>query len=63
MKIKFESDDNLPLGKILNIPVCVIIVKSVFQKKMTNITHKFIYMNFFMNMNVNMKMILIPLYK
>ena len=32
MKIKFESDDNLPLGKILNIPVCVIIVKSVFQK-------------------------------
>ena len=33
MKIKFESDDNLFLGKILNIPVCIIIVKSVFQKK------------------------------
>ena len=33
MKIKFESDDNLLLGKILNIPVCIIIVKSVFQKK------------------------------
>ena len=30
MKIKFESDDNLLLGKILNIPVCIIIVKSVF---------------------------------
>ena len=22
MKIKFESDDDLPLGKIINIPVC-----------------------------------------
>ena len=33
MKIKFESGDNLLLGKILNIPVCIIIVKSVFQKK------------------------------
>ena len=32
MKIKFESDDNLPLGKIMNISVCVIIVKGVFEK-------------------------------
>ena len=32
MKIKFESDDDLPLGKMLNIPVCVIIVRSVFRK-------------------------------
>ena len=32
MKIKFESDDNLPLGKVLNIPVCIIIVQSVFQE-------------------------------
>ena len=31
-KIKFESNDNLPLGKKLDIPVCVIIVRSVFQK-------------------------------
>ena len=31
MKIRFESDDNLPLGKILNILVDAIIVKSVFQ--------------------------------
>ena len=60
--IEFESDDDLPLGKILNIPVCAIIVKTVF-KKMTNIIHKFIYMNVFMGMNMNMKMILIPLYK
>ena len=29
MKIKFESDDNLPLGKILNIPVCIIAAGSV----------------------------------
>ena len=32
MKIRFESDDDLPLGKILNIPACVIIVRSVFQE-------------------------------
>ena len=31
MKIKFESDDHLLLGKILTIPVCVIIVRSVSQ--------------------------------
>ena len=33
MKIKFKSDNDLPLGKILNIPVCIIIVTSVFQEK------------------------------
>ena len=32
MKIKFKSDYDLPLGKTLNIPVCVIIVRSVFQE-------------------------------
>ena len=32
VKIKFESDYGLPLGKILNIPVCVIIAKSVFEE-------------------------------
>ena len=32
IKIRFKSDDNLPLSKILNIPMCVIIVKSVFQE-------------------------------
>ena len=32
MKINFESNDDLPLGKILNILVCVIIAKSVFQE-------------------------------
>ena len=32
MKTKFESDDDLPLDKIINIPLCVIIVKSVFEE-------------------------------
>ena len=32
MRIKFESDYGLLLGKILNIPVCVIIAKSIFEK-------------------------------
>ena len=32
MKIKFESDDDLPLGKILNIPMCVKIGKSAFEE-------------------------------
>ena len=32
MKIKLESDDNLSLGKILNIPVCILTVRSVFQE-------------------------------
>ena len=32
MKIEFESNDDLPLGKILNIPVCIIIVRSVFEE-------------------------------
>ena len=35
MKIKFESDDDLPLGKILSISVCVIIVGSFFQEDNT----------------------------
>ena len=32
MKIKFESDDDLPVSKIINIPVCVIIIRGVFEK-------------------------------
>ena len=31
-KIKFESDDDLPLGKIINIPVCVIVIRGVFEE-------------------------------
>ena len=32
MKIGFESNDDLPLGKILSIPSMKIVVKSVLQK-------------------------------
>ena len=32
MKIRFESDDDLLLGKILSILVCIIVVGSVFQE-------------------------------
>ena len=31
-KIRFESDDDLPLGKILSILVCIIAVGSVFKE-------------------------------
>ena len=42
----------LPLGKILSIPVCIIVVGSVFQKTAI-IIHKFIYMNVCMNLIIN----------
>ena len=32
MKIRFESNDDLPLGEILGIPVCIIVAGPVFQK-------------------------------
>ena len=32
MKIKFESDDDLPLGKILSIPVSIIVARSILQE-------------------------------
>ena len=32
MKIKFNSDDNLPLNKILKLHNLTVIVRSVFQK-------------------------------
>ena len=32
MKARFESNDDVPLNKILSIPVCIIIVNSVFQE-------------------------------
>ena len=32
IQARFESNDDLPLGKILNIIVCIIVVKSVFQR-------------------------------
>ena len=62
MKIKFELDDDLRLGKILSIPVRVIIVRSVFQES-SNYYPQFFYMSVSMSMTMNMKLMLIPLYK
>ena len=32
MKVKFDSDDNLPLNKILKFRVLTIIIKNIFEK-------------------------------
>ena len=47
MKIKSGSDDELSLGKILNIPVCVIIVRSVFHKSDNNYLQVFLHECFY----------------
>ena len=45
MKIRLESDDNLPFGKILSVPVM-----GLFFKKTTGIIHKFFCMNVCINL-------------
>ena len=32
IKFKFESDEDLPISKIINIPVCVIIIRDVLEE-------------------------------
>ena len=32
MKIRFKTNDDLPLSKIINIPICVVIVSSIFKE-------------------------------
>ena len=32
MKIKFDSDDNLPLNKTMEIPIVVIVARAVFHE-------------------------------
>ena len=32
MRIKFETNDNLPLNKIVKIPIITIVVKAVFHE-------------------------------
>ena len=44
IKIKFNSDDSLPLNKILKLHNITIIV-DLFLKKMININRKFFWMN------------------
>ena len=41
MKIKFNSDDNLPLNKPLKFHNMIITIRSVFLKKMANFIRKF----------------------
>ena len=45
MKIKFESHDDLPLGKTFSIFDMVIVGASVLEKKTINIIHNFVCMN------------------
>ena len=46
MKIKSDSDDNLPLNKTIQIPVVTIVIRPAFhEKKYIYITHKFLQMN------------------
>ena len=40
MKIKFDSDDNLPLNKAIEIPIVTAVIKAAFMK-ITNILYKF----------------------
>ena len=40
MKIKFNSDDELPLNKTIEIPTMTIVI--LFFIKITNIVHKFL---------------------
>ena len=39
MKIRFESDDNLPLGNILSVLGMIIVVRFVFQENNRNYPH------------------------
>ena len=48
MKIKFNSDNNLPLNKTLKIHNMTIVL-DLFLKKMVNIINKFFSMNIFMS--------------
>ena len=42
MKRKFHSDDNFPLGKILNINSMTIVIRSVFQENNRYYPHIFL---------------------
>ena len=32
MKIKFNSDDDIPLNKVLNFPTITVIIRNIFEK-------------------------------
>ena len=47
IKIRFKPDNDLPLGKILNIPVCVILVRYDFQENSKYYPQVFLYECFY----------------
>ena len=32
IKIKFERNDELPLNRVINIPVCIVVISSIFKE-------------------------------
>ena len=62
MKIKFESNNKLPLNKIMNIPMSVIIAKSVFEEKMVSFIHQSPYTVAVLNM-IMMKILMLVVKK
>ena len=42
MKIKFDSDDELPLNKMVEIPTVIIVVRAVFQENNKFYPHVFL---------------------
>ena len=32
MRIKFETNDELPFNKVMNTPVCIVVISSIFKK-------------------------------
>ena len=48
MKIKFNSDNELSLNNKIEIPTMTIVVRAIFLK-ITNIIHKFSWMNIYIN--------------
>ena len=49
MKIKFNSDDELPLNKTIEIPSMTIVVRAIFLESIKSIIHKYFSMNICIN--------------
>ena len=41
MRIKFDSDDNLPLNKILQFRVVAVVIRNIFEKMINTILNFF----------------------
>ena len=51
MKIRFKTNDDLPLNKIINIPVCVIFESSIFKED--NKYHPQVLLHYYYNYEEN----------